>query len=428
MLSFRWKAPLLLAFILLLSGCITPSPAGIGDLLKSLASDKDFTFGYKAYYPLSASPAMSQLIALGPSALPELQAELAGSQDPQYRKALLFTIAHMDDPRAEEELVKALGDKDLKGLSAFLLGNYLYRPSAGDYNKPESFVRDRSLAVKALFPFLRDTSAYPITAGRFEARPPVGDLALGAFIRIGGPGNFGIDVNKYRWIGWEIPEYTDSERKELLRAAEAFFERTGGEAPPTDGGRGGEIPPGNRNETNITVANGTFTFVKEINNTHNASLEVDVNFTAVSTLACTKVLYIQIVRITNSTGGYEYPGGRMARRATGDGWSMDRIDDRTSPYYGTDDAGGEMGHTQRGRPGGRPAGMQDRPRGLGGDTYEFETCAFCVEGADAGKCYGCITWGFRINPDGKVVRLRVWRTNKPSDYFRRAGVGWIGQA
>ncbi len=190
--------------------------------IKNLESDKDFTFGYKAYYPISASPAMSQLISKGKEALTDLLSEIENSEDPQYRKALLFIIAHIDDPETENRLVLALGDEYLCGLSAFILGNYFYRPASGKYNKPDSFVRDKSKVLKALFPLLRNAKEYPIIADRFEARPQVNDLAMASFIRIAGPDNFDIDHDKFRWIGQEIPEFTEDDRKVLLESIERF--------------------------------------------------------------------------------------------------------------------------------------------------------------------------------------------------------------
>lgn len=190
-----------------------------------LAEDKYFTPGFKAYYPLSASPAMRQLIEMGPKALSELRESIVKSYDKQYRMALLFIIAHIDDPQAEEILISALKDDDLNGLSAFLLGNYFYRAGSGEYNKPDNFIRNKSKVLKTLFPLLKDTREYIISADKFEVRPEVGDLALASFIRIGGPKNFDIDQNKYRWIGLEIPKFAEEEKKELLDRIEQFWSR-----------------------------------------------------------------------------------------------------------------------------------------------------------------------------------------------------------
>lgn len=449
----KWKLVVLLAVILILSGCVTPPPptpspsptstvtssptatpqVNVDTLLRSLAEDKEFSFGYKAYYPLSASPTMSQLIGIGPKDMPELLAQMNSSSDPQYRKSLLFIIAQINDPRSEETLISALKDNDLNGLSAYLLGNYLYRPASGDYNRPESFVRDRKNVLNSLFPLLRNSTLYPIRADNFEARPQVGDLAIASFIRIGGVKNFNIDQNKYRWIGWEIPELSESDRKDLLQASETFYEKSGGgEAyPPPDGGIKGEIPPANKNVTNLTVANGTFTFVKEkIPATKNSS-EVTLNFTAKATLDCTKILFIQIVRITDPSGVHVYPGGpggRMAGRATPDGWSLDRYDDMTSPYYGTDNTGGDQDNNHNGRPGGDDSWMWDKPSGFHGYKFEFETCAICAGGTDIGKCYGCITWGFKVNDDGSITPSGEGNSDKPSDNFQKAADKWNGQA
>ena len=190
--------------------------------MKNLESDKDFTFGYKAYYPISASPTMSQLISKGKEALTELLSEIEKSDDSQYRKALLFIITHIDDPETENILVSSLEDEHLNGLSAFFLGNIFYRPASGKYNKPESFIRDKGKVLKALFPLFGNSREYPIIADRFEARPQVNDLAMASFIRIAGPDNFDIDHDKYKWIGQEIPEFTEDDRKVLLDSIERF--------------------------------------------------------------------------------------------------------------------------------------------------------------------------------------------------------------
>ncbi|MCX9024726.1 MAG: HEAT repeat domain-containing protein [Candidatus Methanoperedens sp.] len=188
-----------------------------------LASDKNFTSGYKAYYPISASPAMSQIIGMGTQVLPELLTWMESSSDPQFRKALLFILAHVDDPKGEETLILAMNDYDLNGLAAYLLGNYRYRSSSGEYNKPENFIRDKDKVLKSLLPFLKNTHEYLIHADGFEVKPHVGDLAIASFIRIGGLNNFNIDQSKYRWIGWEILEFTDEERKDLINAIEIYM-------------------------------------------------------------------------------------------------------------------------------------------------------------------------------------------------------------
>lgn len=444
------KFIVLLLTIIFLSGCVTqpppstptpspsPTPVTIETLLQSLNGDKEFTPGYKAYYPISASPTMSQLINMGPKALPDILAAMQKSQDPQYRKALLFVVAHIDDPKSEETLISSLEDTDLKGLSAYLLGNYQYRPANGEFNKPDKFIRQRNKVLNALFPLLRDNKEYTISADKFKANTKVGDLAIASFIRIGGLKNFDIDQNKYRWIGWEIPLFTDNVRKELLLASETFYEKSGGgEAyPPPDGFVVGEIPVANKNQTNISVANGTFTFVKEKNNTTPNQLEVTFNFTALSSLNCTKIRYIQIARLLYPNGTPFYPGGaggRQAGRATGDGWFVDRWDDLISPYYGTGNDGSDQSNSHSGRPGGDDAYMHDKPGlldpspGYGGYRFDFETCAVCAEGPDSGKCYGCITWGFTVNNDGSVTPSSETSSNGPSEKFKQAADRWNNQ-
>lgn len=190
-----------------------------------LEEDKYFTAGFKAYYPLSASPAMNQLIGLGPKALSKILEAMEGSHDQQYRRALLFIIAHIDDPLAEDVLISALLDDDLNGLSAFLLGNYHYRSGSGEYNKPDKFIRNKEKVLSALFPLLKDRREYKISADRFEVRPAIGDLVIASFIRIGGLKNFDIDQKKYRWIGLEIPDFTEEDRNELLNGIEKFCSR-----------------------------------------------------------------------------------------------------------------------------------------------------------------------------------------------------------
>ena len=76
-----------------------------------------------------------------------------------------------------------------------------------------------------------------------------------------------------------------------------------------------------------------------------------------------------------------------------------------------------------------PAFMYDRPSwSVPNTTWDFETSVICKAGADAGKVYATVTWGFSVDAARKIVEKERVVTNKPTAGFSSAVDRWNTQA
>lgn len=391
-------------------------------LLKDLEEDTAFTLGYKGYYPFSASLTMNSLIEIGPVGFPFLEQALEKSTDPEYQRALLFVIAHIDDPHAEETLLQSLEDENLRGLSLYLLGNYFYRSPTASV---DTAIRDKEKVLESIKRYVTDRSDYTFVMEDNQETVQIRDLALAAYVRIGDVIN--LDEGICRWVGLSFPEFTEEQREELF----AFIEEGPQEKPFS-----WEACPLFYIHVPFTVGNGTFVF--EYNDTASPrGLQIEMNFTPTVTNSCSKIYFIQVGRQTRSTGENVYPDAIVANRSTANNWSLDRLGGRHSPYYGTDD--NTTNNMSNARAGSRNATdtktswMYDFPRISPGDTLEFETCAVCAEGSpnpqgpDRCACYGCIKWSFTVNLNGTVTAGPVTHSNTPSQDWKDAMNAWNNQ-
>ncbi len=82
------------------------------------------------------------------------------------------------------------------------------------------------------------------------------------------------------------------------------------------------------------------------------------------------------------------------------GTCVDSLEGDKTPYY-QDTGGGSPGSSNS--QSSTPSTLEDAPRTGGGNSsfpplskvvFKFETCAFCAEGEDAGRYYGCILWEY----------------------------------
>ncbi|MBI4399245.1 hypothetical protein HY570_00715 [Candidatus Micrarchaeota archaeon] len=147
--------------------------------------------------------------------------------------------------------------------------------------------------------------------------------------------------------------------------------------------------------------------------------EINITYAPVCTENCTKIVFIQTVcRKAVFADGSESPFNpsdveptwRDKDAVTVDGGKLctvDYITGESDPYYNGDDAadGGAQGK----HAGSLNAGMSDTPfypddafdelkKKFGKEpkkiVLEFEVCAFCAEGPEAGAYYGCFRWNY----------------------------------
>ncbi len=181
--------------------------------------------------------------------------------------------------------------------------------------------------------------------------------------------------------------------------------------------------------------------------------EINLTYAPVCIENCTKIVFMQVVcsraYFQDGTNKYfEHQSDSSpkwvfqdADEVDGGVWGkcvIDYINGENDPYYNGDDASDKVGKQGK-HAGNLNATMYDAPRILPGDfttleakwgknvsriSYEFEVCAFCAQGADAGAYYGCIAWEF-TQVKGGAGASRVGGSYKPpSPIFKDAVDNW----
>jgi hypothetical protein len=138
-----------------------------------------------------------------------------------------------------------------------------------------------------------------------------------------------------------------------------------------------------------------------------------------------EIAFIQTVRVVSTvTGDNDSPFGK--KRMTDDHSKVDRLTGKEQGWYGMTDAetgGGTLKLWTKGSK--EAAWMRDTPSAAKGNRdYHFETSAVCRKGADAGKVYAVVTWGFTVDDQLKVTpkKFEVW--NKETPEFEKAVAAW----
>ncbi|HEX6020465.1 MAG TPA: hypothetical protein VFZ00_00625 [Solirubrobacter sp.] len=142
-----------------------------------------------------------------------------------------------------------------------------------------------------------------------------------------------------------------------------------------------------------------------------------------------EIAFIQTVRVVNTiTGANDSPFGQQ--RMTPGHTKVDRLTGKEQGWYGMTDSetgGGTLKLWTKGSK--DPAWMRDTPSAVKGDRdYHFETSVVCRKGADAGKVYAVVTWGFTVDANLKVTPKQTQVFNKPSPEFEAAVAAWNAQA
>lgn len=165
---------------------------------------------------------------------------------------------------------------------------------------------------------------------------------------------------------------------------------------------------------------------------------------------CTKIVFIQVVCrkviLEDESEQYYKPGDanqnwRDKANDTVNGGNklctVDYITGESDPFYNGDDnvdIGSQGKHESS-----RNATMTDAPRYADnrfdklerkfGKTVkklvsEFETCAYCAEGADKGKFYGCVKWTYEKERGERGISMADGKTSGPSKKFKDALKKW----
>jgi hypothetical protein len=161
------------------------------------------------------------------------------------------------------------------------------------------------------------------------------------------------------------------------------------------------------------------------------SYTFELEFTPGPGAGADEIGFIQTARVVDV-----YNGGHMgvngADRRTADNTRIDQVDDRAQGWYGMlDEQGTKFSFSRPCVRGGEwdSAVMRDDPTGHHPDVeYSFETSVTCRKGADAGKVYAVVTWGFKVDHALKVTDKGFTIFNKPSRRFGAAIDAWNAQA
>jgi hypothetical protein len=144
-----------------------------------------------------------------------------------------------------------------------------------------------------------------------------------------------------------------------------------------------------------------------------------------------QIAFIQTVRVVaTATSNNLDPDRDNQGRQTPAHTSVDKTKGEQGWYMMDDDQTGSGSLTiwDRANPA-TPAWMLDRPSGtVTNSTWQFETAVVCCAGADLGKVYATVTWGFTVDARQKVKPIDPVVTNKPTREFSFAVTLWNMQA
>jgi hypothetical protein len=207
----------------------------------------------------------------------------------------------------------------------------------------------------------------------------------------------------------------------------------GGGAPTTEGGGGGSSKYGFCFAPNDF---GSFDFMQENfhaptpGDTYASDVKITFN-PAKKTVQSDEIAFVQNVRILDEGGKSFDPRDNFKNRKTKDEWTIDRLDNRKSGFYGYNNDGKPSGTVTPGKSPSpwKAAEMTDRPSFNKPNTrWEFETEAISKSGSQAGQIYAGLTWGFRVNDKNQLTSIPAKQLNKATAEFHDAVDAWNKQA
>ena len=166
---------------------------------------------------------------------------------------------------------------------------------------------------------------------------------------------------------------------------------------------------------------------------------IEFTFSPSDRVNCDKIVFAQTVKRIFKNGGDVvmkpgdyFPGWKFRdKNVVPGGTSVDHKATEADPYYNGDDVPEDSGtQGKRNAAGKTDAKMSDGPStngfwppGKTGVRFEFETCAMCGAGAQAGTVYGCMTWKVeetKGHEPGTASVTSGAALNDPSASFRQA--------
>ncbi len=177
-----------------------------------------------------------------------------------------------------------------------------------------------------------------------------------------------------------------------------------------------------------------------------------------ATVDAKKIALVQSIRKTNASGtpyaiDPTQAGRMVASGKPGAGYTIDQLSDVNSPLYETDVSLGatkelkdtpdsdELGHCYKEKPTDatkkkHSAWLSDKPQSakVKGRSKMFETTALAIDGADSGKYYGSVSWGYKMegtNDAPTINPMDITPASKgtPTANFMEAAKLWnLGKA
>ena len=141
--------------------------------------------------------------------------------------------------------------------------------------------------------------------------------------------------------------------------------------------------------------------------------------------------FVQTVRVVDSrTGADKEQDWTSKKRQTASDTSVDRVRGNELGWYGMlDDGTAEVEFVPWPTGDPKTAFMVDRPSWVSPNTtFTFETLAVCTAGADVGKVYAAVTWGFTVDEELRITDLPRNVTNKQSPEATAAVEAWNAQS
>ncbi|MGH3781475.1 MAG: hypothetical protein ACRDRO_12825 [Pseudonocardiaceae bacterium] len=160
--------------------------------------------------------------------------------------------------------------------------------------------------------------------------------------------------------------------------------------------------------------------------------KINITFTPDAAADAAEIAFIQTVRLVETASGSNRdPEETNQKRQTPSATSVDRLSGKKQGWYGMKDDGTgspQLTAWKRSAPA-TPATMADRSSwNQPNTTWQFEAMVVCRSGADAGKVYVAVTWGFTVDANLKLTELPPMVTNKQSAEATKAVGKWNDQA
>jgi hypothetical protein len=148
--------------------------------------------------------------------------------------------------------------------------------------------------------------------------------------------------------------------------------------------------------------------------------KINITFTPdTAVIDADEIAFIQTTRLVETaSGSNEDHKESNKKRQTPSATSVDRLHGKKQGWYGMSMDNGMGSGTltvwKKSAPA-TPATMRDRASwNQPNTTWQFETMVVCRSGADTGKVYAVVTWGFTVDADLKLTEQARTVTNKQS--------------